>query len=54
LPPTPIASPTPSSIKALIETNKTDNFFYLHDPEGNLHTARTLDEHVINKNKYLY
>lgn len=53
LPPTPITSPTVSSIQALINTRKTTNFFYLHDPEGNLHMAETLNEHVINKNKYL-
>jgi len=53
LPPTPIVTPTASSIASLIDAQKTDNFYYLHDPQGNIHMARTLQEHVVNKNTYL-
>ena len=32
LPPTPISSPTLSSILAILKYNKTNNLFYLHSP----------------------
>jgi UPF0755 protein len=54
LPPTPIASPTVSSVQALLDANKTGDFYYLHDSSWQLHTATTLDNHVSNKQKYLY
>ena len=53
LPPTPIANPGLSSIKAAIFPEKTEYFYYLHDPSGKIHYAKTLDEHNANVRKYL-
>ncbi len=53
LPPTPIANPNISSIRAAIYPKRTDYFYYLHDAEGEVHYAETLDEHNENKRKYL-
>jgi len=53
LPPTPICSPSITSIHAAIYPKKTDYFYYLHDSDGLVHYAKTLDEHNENKAKYL-
>jgi len=53
LPPTPISNPSITSIRAAITPNKTDYFYYLHDSEGQVHYAKTLNEHNENKAKYL-
>ena len=53
LPPQPIASPSVESIVAVLNPKKTDYFFYLHDPKGNIHYGKTVTEHNDNKNKYL-
>lgn len=53
LPPGPIASPGLSSIKAAINPVETDYFFYLHDSEGNIYYAKTLEEHNRNVSRYL-
>lgn len=53
LPPTPIASVHVSSITALLDAPKTDLFYYLHNPQGKLFTAKTLSEHNTNKSKEL-
>lgn len=53
LPPTPIANPGISAIKAVASPVKSDYYFYLHDNEGKVHFARTLDEHNANVAKYL-
>ena len=53
LPPTPISNPGISSIKAAIYPKDTDYFYYLHDPEGQVHYAKSLDEHNANKREYL-
>lgn len=53
LPPGPISSPSLSSIRAAQTPAKTDFMFYLHDPEGVIHYARTLPEHNSNVDKYL-
>ena len=52
LPPTPICNPSISSLRAAMYPNETDYWYYLHDNEGGIHYARTLEEH--NKNKALY
>lgn len=52
LPPTPIASPGLSSIKAVVFPQETPYWFYLHDPSGQIHYARSLEEH--NKNIVTY
>lgn len=53
LPPAPIANPGIASIKAAIYPTATDYFYYLHDESGNVHYAKTLEEHNANVRKYL-
>lgn len=53
LPPTPISSPGEESIYAAMHVTKNDYLFYLHDNTGQIHYAKTFEEHVKNKNKYL-
>ncbi len=53
LPPTPISSPGEESIYAALHETKNDYLFYLHDNSGQIHYAKTFEEHVRNKNKYL-
>jgi len=53
LPPAPIANPGLSSIKAVLHPTQTENMFYIHDKSGNVHYAKTIDEHNANVEKYL-
>lgn len=53
LTPTPIASVTDSSVKAILDATTHDNLFYLHDPQWGLHMAKTNAQHNSNKSKYL-
>lgn len=53
LPPGPIASPGIVSIKAAVSPEESDYWYYLHDPDGEIHYARTLEEHNENIQKYL-
>lgn len=53
LPPTPIANPGLSSIKAVAAPLDSPYWFYLHDKEGNVHYAKTSEEHEENIRKYL-
>lgn len=53
LPPTPIASPGLDSIKAVLDPTDSDYFYYLHDDDGVIHYAKTLNEHNINTCKYI-
>lgn len=53
LPPGPICSPSIESIKATINPNPNDYWYFLSDMDGNMHYARTLEEHNQNKYKYL-
>jgi len=53
LPPTAISNPGLMAIKASIMPVKTDYLYFLTDDEGNMHYAKTHDEHVANKEKYL-
>jgi UPF0755 protein len=54
LPPTPIANPSLSSILAVLSPTKTDYLYFLHkQPTGEPVYAKTFDEHVKNKVKYL-
>jgi UPF0755 protein len=54
LPPTPIASPGLSSLKAAFNPSDSDYFYYIHDPSGQIHYAKTLTEHNANVAKYLH
>lgn len=53
LPPAPIANPGLTAIKAAYNPVKTDYFYYIHDNEGQIHYAKTLEEQDVNINKYL-
>jgi UPF0755 protein len=53
LPPTPICNPGITSILAAISPAPTDYWYYLHDLTGQVHYARTLDEHNTNKSRYI-
>ena len=53
LPPGPIANPGIQAITSVIYPKKTDYMFYLHDAKGNVHYARTLEEHERNIETYL-
>ena len=53
LPPLPIASPGLESIRAAANPAPTDYFYYLHDNDGNIHFAKTIEEHNENIQKFL-
>lgn len=55
LPEGPICNPGLAAIKAALNPSKkhSKTFFFLHDSEGNIHTAQTFEEHNANKVKYL-
>ena len=53
LPPSPIANPGLSSIKAVIYPKQTDYWYYIHDKTGAVHFAKTEAEHLANIAKYL-
>ena len=53
LPPEPICNPGLASIRAVIYPEKSDFWYYLHDPTGDVHFARTIEEHETNIDKYL-
>jgi len=53
LPPTPIANPGLDSINAAISPTKTEYLFFLSDENGEMHYAKTFEEHLVNKEKYL-
>ncbi len=53
LPPTAISNPGLMAIKVSIMPVITDYLYFLSDGDGNMHYAKTHDEHVANKEKYL-
>ncbi len=53
LPPRPIANPGLEAIKAALNPANVDDLFYIHDPSGQIHYAKTLDQHNANVQKYL-
>ncbi len=53
LPPTPISNPSIETIRATIFPEETSYLYYLHDSEGNVHYAETLEGHNINKANHL-
>jgi len=52
-PPTPIANAGISSLKASVNPESSDYFFYIHDPSGQIHYAKDLAGHNENIRKYL-
>jgi UPF0755 protein len=53
LPPTPICNPGLETIRDVIQPTNSKYLFYLADAEGNVHYATTLEEHNLNKARYL-
>lgn len=53
LPPSPISNPGLASIKAAAEPSSNDYWFYIHDTNGDIHFAETIEEHNANVRKYL-
>ncbi len=53
LPPGPISNPSLASIIAVVEPIKTDYLYFISKPDGTAVYAKTYEEHLANKNKYL-
>lgn len=53
LPPSPISNPGLSSVKAVVGYKDSEFNFYLHDKDGTIRYAKTLEEHNSNVAKYL-
>jgi len=53
LPPRPIASPGIEAIRAALNPDQVDDLFYIHDRDGVMHFAKTLEQHNANVQKYL-
>jgi UPF0755 protein len=53
LPPGPICNPGLLAIEAAIYPAQTDYNYFLTDLEGNIYYAKTYDQHLQNKYKYL-
>ncbi|MBI2117707.1 endolytic transglycosylase MltG [Candidatus Peregrinibacteria bacterium] len=53
LPPGPIASPGIASIRAALDPQPSEYWYYLHGKDGKVHYAVTNEEHNVNKAKYL-
>lgn len=53
LPPGPISNPGLEAMRAAAEPILTPYFYYLSDKSGTMHYAKTFEEHIANRNKYL-
>jgi len=53
LPPTPISNPGITALKAVLKPAKTDCLYYLHGGDGQIHCAKTFEEHRKNIDTYL-
>lgn len=53
LPPTPISNFTNNTFDSVVNPDTSDYYYYLHDNEWGIHYAKTLNEHVRNKNLYI-
>ena len=53
LPPGPISNPGKDAIEAALNSTKSDYLYYLSDRKGNMHYAKTFEEHKENRRKYL-
>lgn len=54
LPPGPISNPGAASIQAILDPLETDDLFFLTDAKGTVFYAKTLEEHVQNRQKAGY
>ncbi|OGZ27997.1 MAG: hypothetical protein A2427_03225 [Candidatus Nealsonbacteria bacterium RIFOXYC1_FULL_40_7] len=53
LPPGPIANPGLTSLNAAANPEETEYWYYIHDTDGVIHYAETLEEHNQNVQMYL-
>lgn len=53
LPPGPIGNPGRASLEASVNPKETKYWFYLHDTDGKIHYATTIEEHNANVCTYL-
>ncbi len=53
LPIGPICNPYEIALKAVIEPQQNDYYYFCADKYGNVYYARTLEEHIRNVNKYV-
>jgi UPF0755 protein len=53
LPPGPIASPGIEAIKAALNPEESEYWYYIHGTDGKIYYARDLDEHNENVRKYI-
>lgn len=53
LPPTPISNPGLDAMLAAVTPIKSDYLYFLTDADGIMHYATTLQQHALNKKKYL-
>lgn len=53
LPANPICNPGIAAIRAAAQPQDTDYFYYLHDQDGKIHYAKTIEEHQKNIQEFL-
>lgn len=53
LPLAPVCNPGLAALRAVANPQSSEYLYYLHDKDGNIHYAKTLEEHQQNKAKYL-
>lgn len=53
LTPTAICNPGLESLRAVVYPQKNDYWYFLHGSDGEIHYAKTLEEHAKNKRDYL-
>lgn len=53
IPPSPISNPGITSLEAAVYPTSNDYYFYIHDDSGQIHFAKTIEEHNANVRKYL-
>lgn len=54
LPPTAISNPGLRAIRAALYPESNPYYYYLHDSSGQIHFGKTHEEHIQNKQKYIY
>jgi len=52
-PPAPICNPGLAAINAVVNSQDSEYLYYLHDSKGQIHLAKTYEEHLNNIEKYL-
>lgn len=53
LPPSPIANPGLSSLRAVVYSETTPYYYYIHDENGQIHYASSFEEHNRNVQEHL-